>query len=287
MGPRRRGDRGGGVRRRSHPACRSFFELPLRGFDGPAVRGVRRGSRLDSGGLRRRAGGALPSRKNSARAGLRLGRRDRHGRRRDRHARRRRGADDGHPSLRRLCRGSKAGHIGARSPRQRRSRHEGQRRGQDLRQIACASGPCRDRGVDAPDAQRQSLRRCALDAAFASAAEAVAGSADFAARALAPRRHRHRLCGWRLRPARSSVTVFLDRRRRARGGVCAARPRGGACAVARPQAEDRDAGRPLRLLRAEGEIHASRPRGARTCRRLRQPARPRGFSSSPKPSSHQ
>ena len=133
--------------------------------------------------LRRRADGALPSREIAVRRGLRFGRHDRHGRRRDRHARRRRGADGGHPDLRRLCRGSEAGRIGARRARKRRPRREGQRRGADIRRIARPLRPGRDRGVDPPHAQRQSLCGSALDAAVASTAATVARSADLAWRA--------------------------------------------------------------------------------------------------------
>ncbi len=205
----------------------------------------------------------------------------------DRHARRRRGADGGHPDLRRLCRGSEAGRVGARRARERRPRREGQRRGADIRRIARPLRPGRDRGVDPPHAQRQSLRRRALDPTFASAAEAVARSADLPARALAARDHRDWLRARLLCPARSGVAVFLDRPRRARRRVFAAGPRGGARAVTRPQTEDRDAGRSVRLLRAEGQIHPSRPRGARRRGRVRAGCAPApAFLPSPRPTTH-
>ena len=59
---------------------------------------------------------------------------------------------------------------------------DGRRRGADVRRSACPFRPGRDRGVDPPHAQRQSLRRSALDAALASAAEAMARPADLASR---------------------------------------------------------------------------------------------------------
>ena len=287
LGRRRRGNRGGDVRGGFHPACRPVFERPLRGFDGPPVRGLRRGSGLDFGRLRRRADGALPPREIADRPELRSGRRDRHGRRGDRHDRRRRRADGGHPDLRRLRRGSKAGHGVARRPRERGSRRQGRQRGADVRRSACSFRPGRDRGVDPSHAQRQSLRRSALDAALTSAAEAMARPADLAAPALAARDCRDRLRGRRLCPARSRVAIFLDRRRRARRGVHAAGPRRGACAIARPQTDALgDAGRALRrcVLRAKYTLPVLAALGlVDAFARLRARA---AFLPSPKPSSH-
>ena len=160
---------------------------------------------------------------------------------------------------------------------ERRLRRQGRRSGAGLRRDARALRPGRDRGLDPPHAEHQSLRGLALDPALASAAKAVARSADLATSALAARRPRGRLRRLRLRPARSGVAIFLDRRRRARRGVRPAGARRRARPVARPQTQGRDARRALRLLRAAGQVHASRPRGARPHRRASPgcaPARP-------------
>ena len=72
-------------------------------------------------------------------------------------------------------------------------------------------GPGRDRGFDSRHAQRQSLCCGPLHAAVASAAKAMARSADFSSSAVAAWRPRARLRGVRLRPARSSLAILLDR----------------------------------------------------------------------------